>query len=82
MLDPVKALAKLFSDDTNEIVTAFKCVIPKSFWINNNVLSNRNNVIFTKKWGPQILTHSGMTYTEYYNGVIKKRLFDPSFDMA
>lgn len=57
------ALAELFSDATNEVLASFKGVIPKSFWININVISNKNNVLFTNKWGPPISANDDIKWT-------------------
>lgn len=66
-LDPLTASSELFSDDTNEDVTAFKGAVPKSFYANSDILSRRLNVLFTNKWDPPIFAHDIIkwTYTKY-----------------
>lgn len=54
-LDPLTASSELFSDDTNEDVTAFKGALPKSFYANSDILSRRLNVLFTKSGIPLFL---------------------------
>lgn len=64
LLDPLKASTELFCNATNEDVIAFKGTVPKSYWVNNNVISNWNSVLLTKQWGPlswPIATSCGRT---------------------
>lgn len=48
-LDPLKSLAELVNDDTNEAVVAFKGAVTKPLWINSSFTNHRNNGLFTKK---------------------------------
>lgn len=67
MLDSLKSPAKLFSDNTNEVVAAFKGAVPKSFWVNRSAIGNRLNVLYTKKWGPLILAHGSIKWIRWHD---------------
>lgn len=77
-LDPLSAPPELFSPNTNEVVVAFKGVVPYSRYVNDKLISRRLNILFIKKWGPPVLAHGDIMwiFTEFSDGTTPKEVYD------
>lgn len=80
ILDLLKVPSELFSPDTNEVVPVFIGVVLNSRYANDNLISRRLNILFTKKWGPHVLAHGVIMwiYAEFYYCTNSKWVSDSS----
>lgn len=75
-IDPLITPPELLNPDTNDVVTAFKGVVPYSRYASDTFLSWRLRILNTKHWGAPVVTPSMISwiYTAFSTDLTAKKM--------